>query len=339
MATLNLSFPANPISAFSPYYATVNVTDADAANFYSQPYDIVFNGITIRRYFDSGGSDKLPLQGILQSYFGDINYGLLPTFTSSIGDEYSKLFAYDKTITFTAYPTTGSNITNSIDIDALFSVLNVGVPEPATETIYQFSTLPLTVTQNKGVKTKVYYEGTSVEKSAYGKEVLLSAISATCTKVEYLNGSNTVLKTFNVINCGIVAPDTVYVKWIDRYGTFKYYLLKVATETESSSKASEFNKETLYTDPTSTSLGTVQSRLQVKNRQLQRSFNAGVKAADDLLFEHMKSLNSSLKQWYWSGQQWIEIMLSDSSVQKSVMGGNPSVEFEFVYSPSYVQSL
>lgn len=338
MATLNLSFPANPISAFSPYYAAISVTGTGAENFYAQPYDIVFNGITIRRYFNSG-SDKLPLQGILQSYFGDINYGLLPAFTSAIGDDYSKLFAYDKTIVFTAYPTTGSNITNSIDVDALFSVLNVGIPEPTTETIYQFSTLPLTVTQNKGVKSKVYYEGTSVEKVAYGKEILLSGISRTCTKVEYLDGSNNILKTFNIVNCGLVQQDTVYVRWIDRYGTFKYYLLKLATQTESASKASEFNKETLYTDPASTSLGSVQSRIQVKNRSLQRSFTAGVKAADDLLFEHLKSLNSSLKQWYWTGQQWIEIMLSDSSVQKSVMGGNPSVEFEFIYSPSYVQSL
>lgn len=339
MATLNLSFPANPISAFSPYYAAISVTGTGSENFYAQPYDIVFNGITIRRYFDSSGLDKLPLRGILQSYFGDINYGLLPAFTSAIGDDYSKLFAYDKTIAFTAYPTTGSNITNSIDVDALFSVLNVGIPEPTTETIYQFSTLPLTVTQNKGVKSKVYYEGTSVEKVAYGKEILLSGISATCTKVEYLDGSNNILKTFNIVNCGLVPQDTVYVRWIDRYGTFKYYLLKLATQTESASKASEFNKETLYADPASTSLGSVQSRIQVKNRSLQRSFTAGVKAADDLLFEHLKSLNSSLKQWYWTGQQWIEIMLSDSSVQKSVMGGNPSVEFEFIYSPSYVQSL
>ena len=339
MATLNLSFPENPISAFSPYYAAISVTGADEANFYGQPYDIGFNGVTIRRYFDSGGSDKLPLQGILQSYFGNINFGLLPSFTSAIGDEYSKLFAYDKTISFTAYPTVGSNLTNSIDIDILFSVLEVGSPEPATETIYQFSTLPLTVTQNKGVYTKVYYNATSTLKYAYGKEVLLSAISGNCTKVEYLNGSNAVLKTFNVVNCGLVPQDTIYIRWIDRYGTFKYYLLKLATQTESASKASEFNKETLYTDPTSTSLGAVQSRIQVKNRALQRSFTAGVKAADDLLFEHLKSLNSSLKQWYWTGQQWIEIMLSDSSVQKSVMGGNPSVEFEFIYSPSYVQSL
>lgn len=339
MASLNYIVPNNPISAFSPYYAAIYVDGTGANLFYGQPYDIVFNGITIRRYFDSGGSDKLPLQGILQSYFGNINFGLLPSFTSAIGDEYSKLFAYNKNIALTAYPSTGTEITASFNVDVLFSALEVGAPETATETIYQFSTLPLTVTQNKGSKTKVYYGATSVEKSAYGKEVLLSDISANCTKVEFLNASNVVLKTFNVVNCGIAPQDTIYVRWIDRYGTFKYYLLKLATQTESASKSTEFNKETLYTDPTSTSLGSVQSRIQVKNRTLQRSFTAGVKTADDNLFEHMKSLNSSLKQWYWSGQQWIEIMLSDSSVQKSVMGGNPSVEFEFIYSPSYVQSL
>ena len=339
MASLYYIIPNNPISAFSPYYAAIYVDGTGANLFYGQPYDIVFNGVTIRRYFDSGGSDKLPLQGILQSYFGNINFGLLPSFTSAIGDEYSKLFAYNKSIALTAYPSTGTAITTSFNIDVLFSALEVGIPEPATETIYQFSTLPLTVTQNKGVYTKVYYNATSTLKYAYGKEVLLSAISGNCTKVEYLNGSNAVLKTFNVVNCGLVPQDTIYIRWIDRYGTFKYYLLKLATQTESASKASEFNKETLYTDPTSTSLGAVQSRIQVKNRALQRSFTAGVKAADENLFEHLKSLNSSLKQWYWTGQQWIEIMLSDSSVQKSVMGGNPSVEFEFIYSPSYVQSL
>lgn len=341
MATLNLSFPANPISAFSPLFVEIQVIGTDASAFYGRYYDVVFNGITIRRYFDSVGVNRLPLQGILQSFFVNLNFGVLPTFTSSIGDDFSKLFANQKEIVITAYPSTGTSLTSTFNIDAIFSVLQPNEIEPAMETIYKYGySQPLYITQTKGSKCKIYYNGTSdVKTGSYGREIRLSDY-VNVSKVEFLNATDDILKTYNVIECSKTIDDnSIYVRWIDKYGTFKFYMLSLSSETEAFTSGITFNKDTLYSQIGTPVYGAIQSRIQIKNRAGNKSFIAGVKAADELLLRHMRSLNGSLKQWYNDGTQWIEIILLDSAIRRDVLSGNPTVEFEFSMSPLYVQSL
>jgi hypothetical protein len=199
--------------------------------------------------------------------------------------------------------------------------------------------------QTKGTYTRVYYNdiNTYADLSAYGKEILLSdsTFDRNAIKAEIRNASNAVLKTYTITRCDTLTSDeNVYVKWIEPFGTYKYYLLNKASETEETQEGNAFNRENLFSQITSSSsFGVIESRRQVKTRQSIYRIAAGVKAADDDLYKHLRSLSRSLKQWIWDGQQWVEVNLANSSVSKSLYSGNPEMNFEFIYSPLYVQSI
>lgn len=334
-ATITFS-SVSPIPAFAPQKLGISATYA------VRPYDVTFNSKTIRRFLDIYGNSRLPITGICESFFSNVEFGDIPSNSGGIGNAVSKLMAVNKPILITGYPPAGGSETlYNANWDILFATAHPTLREQSTETIYQYQSMPLTVTHNKTGTSKVYW-GTSSNAtySSYSKEIWLSAISQAVTKVEFINSSSQIVKTYTVKQCAkTLNSDRVYVRWIDIFGTYKYYMFDVSTVSEDADTNGIFRKDVTYFNANDAALGIIPSRIQVKNRAVTKKIVAGVSAIDDELFPHMLSLSRALKVWIFDGVNWIEVTMSASQVQRTVLNGLPSVEFEFIYPEYYTQTI
>ena len=321
-----VNYPPQRVFAFSPYEVSFTVTGGAGL-----PYDINFNGFTVRRYLSPTGAGYFPLSGMLQSFFSNVEFGNVLGFASNVNAA-SKLMQLNKNIQIVV---DGTTVTMNFDI--IWGALQVGEREKTNETIYMFAGYPLTITQTIGNKT-IWNAKTGV---GYGKEVTLAGMYQTSGVARVVNSTDTeTYKEYQIKFISCIPENSVYLRWVDIHGEYKYYLLQTPESSVSAEYGAMANVFPTVLDPSPTTLPSlIKNRVKYLEKNIIDSFVAGVMAADDKLTDHLISLNKSLKQWmYIDAGVWQEVVVSPATITKREREGLRQIDFE-ISIPLYNQRL
>ena len=325
-----ISYPLERVFAFTPYYVSLSSSYAAGTQ-----YIIAFNGFTIKRYLDVNSNDKIPISGMLQSFFANTEFGDVGTFSSNLNSA-SKLFLQNRDIIITI----GVD-TFTLTFDIIWGAIQPAVREKSVVPLYMFAGLPLTITQNIGDKTVF----ASTTKTGFGKEVLLSGIAqASGTALVQNTAGSETYKTYNVKYNSCVPENSIYLRWVDVEGEYKYYLLNIAERINTAEFTTYFNRYPSYLNPTPGTLPSlVKNRIAYTEKKNNNRIIAGVMAADDDLTAHLESLNGSLLQWVYSKEgsavTWTECVVLGMSIGRKTREGNRQIDFEIQLPELYNQRL
>ena len=325
-----ISYPLKRVFAFTNYHAEIATTFSAGT-----AYTVSFNGTTIKRYLDTSGGDILPLSGMFKSFFSSVDFGILGSFSGYKNAE-SKLMSLNNNIVINI-----SSQDFTLNFDIIWGALQPAKREKSVIPIYMFAGLPLTITQNIG--DDFIFKSTTV--NGFGKEVLVSGISESSGVALLKNTSGTeTYKTYNVSFQPCVPDNSIYLRWVDIEGEYKYYLLNVIDRINTSELGYSYNLYPSYLNPTPSVLPElVKNRIAYVEKKNYNRIIAGVMAADDNLTEHLQSLNGSLLQWIYSkegsNERWTEVVVSPMSISRKTREGNRQIDFEIQLPEPFTQRL
>ena len=326
----DVEYPNERVFAFTPYYVSLS-SEMSAGT----EYTIEFNGFTVKRYLNTSSNDNIPISGMLQSFFANTEFGDVGTFTSNLNSA-SKLFLQNKNIVIEI----GVD-TFTLTFDIVWGAIQPAIREKSVIPLYMFAGLPLTITQNIG--TDLVWGGTTTY--GFGKEVLLSGISAATGQAILRNSTATeTYKIYNVKYISCVPENSIYLRWVDVEGEYKYYLLNIAERINTAEFTTYFNRYPTYLNPTPGTLPSlVKNRIAYTEKKNNNRIIAGVMAADDELTAHLESLNGSLLQWIYSKEgsavTWTECVVLGMSIGRKTREGNRQIDFEIQLPELYNQRL
>lgn len=322
-----LKYPAKRVFAFTPYHFTLETTLAAGT-----PVTITWSGISRKRYLNASSNLSFPLSKVFQSFFEGVDFGVVGSAGGGYVNSGSKAMALDKLIivSFAEY-------TLYLYFDIIWGALQIGEQEETDVRLYQFGTLPLALTQTIGERAVI---GANDITTGFGKEISLSGINLQNKTVLLQNAAGTTtFRTYDVRYTACVPDDTIYLRWLDIKDGYRYYLLKIAMESSTGTYSGQFNRYPLVLDPT-VQPSNVKSSIQRKKRDAVRKIYAGVMSADDFVTKHLLSLNESLMQWMYIGnQKWVQVEVSDGTIQQKTREGLRQIDFEIVLPNLYNQEL
>ena len=326
----DVEYPNERVFAFTPYYVSLS-SEMSAGT----EYTIEFNGFTVKRYLNTSSNDNIPISGMLQSFFANTEFGDVGTFTSNLNSA-SKLFLQNKYIVIRI----GVDVF-TLTFDIIWGAIQPSIREKSVIPLYMFAGLPLTITQNIG-DDFVYATTTTY---GFGKEVLVSGIAqVTGTAILRDSFATETYKIYNVKYISCVPENSIYLRWVDVEGEYKYYLLNIAERINTAEFTTYFNRYPTYLNPTPGTLPSlVKNRIAYTEKKNNNRIIAGVMAADDELTAHLESLNGSLLQWIYSKEgsavTWTECVVLGMSIGRKTREGNRQIDFEIQLPELYNQRL
>lgn len=321
---ISITLPGTRLFAFSP--SKLSLTGATAG----QQIDFTFNGFSATRYADSSGNLIFPLAKALKSAWATTDVGDVEPASPADPNSATKLM---KTITLDV-KSGGSHVGASpYTITAIWGALQVGETEPTTDTIYRFGDLPLSVIQNIGSDTWV--NGSGAAGDLIGKDFFLDT---DYTKIEFKTGS-TVHKTITIQDVDYCSTDTVYLRWVDSLGQYKYFGFILGASQSKSKAGDVFNRELL--DLSSTTNGLYKSQTQLIDIEADSVQLLSVPTATYEQQQHIKTLETSVKCWkYLGSDKWVEVI---AAVKPIVLDerfkSNQAIELEITLPKLYLQTL
>lgn len=196
------------------------------------------------------------------------------------------------------------NIYVGLIFDLVYGALQIGETEPSNVYIYQFGTLPLTVTQTMGVNASPHGETLTCE--AYAKEIDMQAMItaySSMTKFEFKIGSE-VEKTFNIIKS--TCETGVYLRWLSACQGYKYFLFNNGDTTEELKDGVKFNY--FVDDFTVSSEGLIKGDTQLKSVDGNPVQLCGISTSDVNIQTHLMDLPRATKVWKYENSTWIEVL-------------------------------
>ncbi len=316
-------YPNQRVFAFSPYYADITGT---ASN---QLVTITFNGYTLKRYTNASNKVILPLQGLFQSWFANLEFG------DARASYASKTIQKNKDIIVTI-DLTPTDAVHTLNFDIIWGALQIAETEPVTQPMYYYTGYPLTLTQSNGVGlydsngllSSIYY-GSNFD--AGGHIAANPAITSFIVK----DGSSNVLKTYNIVKHD-VCGESKYMRWIDNYGEYRYFMFKSGSSDMESKKGSTFNYNVLSLDEVTGDL--FKGRTVQKNKSVGKALMLG-EFLDDTATTHIETLLFSLKQWLYDGANWVEVIVDDMAISRKRLENKREVSVKVILPDYYTQSL
>lgn len=306
---------------FSPYALTITGLTLQ------QKVELKFTPTTVEKSFVryAGSSTMvIPIDGILQSFFKDTEFGEVTSGSSSptmkIGKEI-EVWIDDSLISTQTF-------------DVIWGALQIGEVEPKEETIYRFGTLPLTLTQTIGNYVNDN-DNSAIDDNLYSKTLSLIPYQ-NITQIQIVTGS-TVKKTINIVN-EESCDNSIYLRWIDQYGEYKYHSFKLSTSALDAKKGSTFNYNVLTLN--STANGLFKKKKQTKDKVVSKIIECGV-IADDTMTTHLEGLLYSLKQWMYITEtnKWAEVDIDDITISRKRNEGNREILVKVIPQEYFTQRL
>lgn len=318
-----VTIPSTRLFAFSPSVLTITGLTA------GQKIDFTFNTFTASRYADGAGAITMPLSKVLKSCWATSDVGDTESASAGSANSGTQLV---KTLTLDV-KSGGSHIGASpYTITAIWGALQVAEVEPTTETIYRFDTLPLTVTQNIG--NKLFADATD-KGNLSGKDYFVNTES-----VVYIKQDSTVLRTINIVDLPYCSETDIYLKWVNRFGKYRYFAFKKGASRQDTKAGDSFTKELL--NLSSTTNGLYKSQNQLIDISGSPIILAGIPTATYEQQKHIQTLESSVKAWLYNtaDSKWIEVTVKmNPIVIDERYQSNQAIELEVILPNLYLQSL
>lgn len=324
------------IFAFQPNYVEVYGTSVALAA--QTAITFTYNGFTLVRYCDANGVCTIPIQGILQSFFANVEFGEVKySESASYMNADSKLMKAGKTLTIKVGTDTNTKV---LTFDIIWGALQVNKTEPNTVYIYEFTggtgNYWLTVTNNIGTS---YVRGAQTETSALGKDISIDEMTANgITGDLQLKTGSTVNRTYKITQIA-ACNDDVYLRWISPQGEYKYYALKYGSESLVSKQGGTFNYYPLSQDPIGLNSDYYKNRLQLKNKSVMKSIECGEPSADENKTIHLETLLQSLKVWMYDVNKWVEVQLKDMTIGRKRLENRREINVSIILPEYNTQSL
>ena len=293
-----IEYPPERVFAFSPYKCVVTGTAVAQAVVFTWTVNSITK--TLTRYTGSDKKVTISLQKLFQSFFYNVETGIVPAVVSSTyANTASKLI--DKVINVKI----GTDPTgNDLIFDIMYGSLQQGETEATEETIYRFgSELPLTITQNIGSWIS-NTPATLYEASTYGKDIDIQ-VAITDNKMQpylFRSGDPAVtVRTINVVDMS-VCTESYYLRWIDRKtSSYKYYNFLLGRNTKAASNGATFNYNVLELSATN---GLYKNSLQTLEKISTETITVVEPSADLLQQIHIQSIFDSPKVWLYMDNFW-----------------------------------
>lgn len=306
------------IYAFSPSFLKIK---GDSVN---QEVTIVVsaNGLStsFKRYTDAAKYITLPLSKIAKFAFAnvdvnDVVVGIAPTLTTS------KLV---QNVSITV------GVLTPVVIPCIYGAAQIGLQNSIYETVYKFSGMPLTLTQN--ILGTLYVDGTSIGDTL-GDEYYIS----TATRYEIKSGA-TILKSFTIVPLAHCS-ESVYLRWIDPTGQYKYFEFLLGESYQETKAGDVISKELLSLDATSNGLYKASTKIMDVSGNAIKSLS--VPTATYLQQKLLQSLEASIHVCMYLGDnKWVEVAARMTPIKiDERWKQNQTVNVEIVMPNLYLPSL
>jgi len=196
------------------------------------------------------------------------------------------------------------NVYVGLVFDLIYGALQIGETEPSNVYIYQFGTLPLTVTQTMG--TNASPNGESLTCEAYAKEIDIQSVIEDYPSMsifEFKIGSE-VQKTHNIVKS--TCETGVYLRWLSACQGYKYFLFNYGDTTEELKDGVKFNY--FIDDFTASSEGLIKGDTQLKSVDGNTIQLCGISTSDVNIQRHLMDLPRATKVWKYENSTWIEVL-------------------------------
>lgn len=323
---ISLEIPEMRVYAFSPSFAKVTAPVLTEIT-------LTFNSLTQKRIVSGLGYVLFPLQPIFASFFADTKFGEIGTFTNSLNTQ-SKTIIKDAEITISGHSTADNeDVTTTQLFNIVWGAEQIAANYKQLETIYLFDGWDATITHNIGDSDSYIFIPEIGYKTSFGKELKLDSTFGNIIWIEGNGGIE--LKKWYIKNMP-ACPNSLYLRWIDLEGEYKYYLLQIGSTDEESKNGETANK---YPFTTSAVNGVKEGRIKMYNKAATVSISCGIQTADDDQTELMRGLQESLLQWAYIGGNWVEVVVDAMTISRKRKEGNRQIDVKVILPQLYTQSL
>jgi len=196
------------------------------------------------------------------------------------------------------------NIYVGLLFDIVYGALQIGEVEPNNVPLYQFGSLPLTVTQTKGNNFTPQGEAT-ISLNGYGKEIDMQFIIEDYPNAISFQFDTSVVveKVFNLFKS--TCENGVYLRWMSACQGYKYFLFNTGDTTQELKDGAKFN---FYIDSIdASSEGLIKGDSQLKAIDGNPVQLCGISTSDINIQRHLFDLPMSKNVWKWENETWIEV--------------------------------
>lgn len=305
-----ISISTVPTRAFAFSPSKIVISGATA----NQKIDFEFNGFFSTRYADALGDLTFPLSKVLKSAWATEEVGDVLPFTAFVNSS-SKLI---KSVVLNIKSNNAHILSSPYTISAIWGALQVAEVEPTVETIYKFGTLPLTITQNIGQ----YFRNSVVSAWAgngIGKDIDVQALILQDTIVPSIklgtgtDENPTYLKEIFIEELPYCS-DSVYLRWIDRYGQYRYFAFLNGESANTVKQGDSYTKELLDLSPSVNGLYKTQN--QLIDNSGSPVIGISVPTATYAQQKFLQGLETAIKVYKHLGSnQWVEVGCAVESIK------------------------
>jgi hypothetical protein len=330
-----INYPDERIFAFTPSFVEIIGTAIQ------QDFTIKYGAFEVVRFTGANSRVNIPLSGILQSFFNNVEFGEVAGAQSGkFSNAASKTYVRSSVKIFR-----GVMQILDMQFDNYWGALQSGQVEKTDAKLYRFGNLPLTVSQNAGnyvILRNAAGSNLAVETSTKGKDIDIQKVLATYSNlgiVDFMqttSPSDIIKKRYRLISS--TCTEGIYLRWIGLDGEYKYYLLKFGQNELMSKSGATYQKFLMSIEPTAG--GLLKQKTQLKNKSIGEAITCGESSADDSITEHLSTLLHSIKQWLYMGNnQWLEVTVGDMKITKKRNEGSREISVTVVLPDYFTQSL
>jgi hypothetical protein len=131
-------------------------------------------------------------------------------------------------------------------------------------------------------------------------------------------------------------PNSYYLRWIDRYGNYRYYSFLFGKKTEQTKLGTAYNYNVMSLDA---SAGLIKQPAQLISKQFGEVVIVSEPSADATKTAHIRSIFTSPKVWLYVGANWMEVTVAENELTENYNEGAREINVSIIMPKKYSQEL